>query len=108
MYVSGCRGRASPATFAEVPGGEDLRHTLLNGTVADDIDNVTNLVLTKVGGQSDHALLLEIAREGCVAESAFGVRSSHARRILPSATILPAIPPPWPIVSSFFRSGGEV
>jgi hypothetical protein len=50
---------------------KDLRHTLLDGTVADDIDNVTNLVLAKVGGQSDHALLLEIAREGCVAKSAW-------------------------------------
>lgn len=50
--------------------GEDLRHALLNGTVADDIDNVTNLVLTKVGGQSDHALLLEVAGEGCIAQSA--------------------------------------
>lgn len=63
--------------FAKALVGEDLRHTLLDGTVADDIDNVTNLVLTKVGGQSDHALLLEIAREGCVAESAFGVHDSH-------------------------------
>ena len=80
------------ASFAEAPGGVDLRHALLDGTVADDIDNVTDLVLTKVGGQSDHALLLEIAREGCVAESAFGVHNSHARRIIPSATVLPMIP----------------
>jgi hypothetical protein len=50
---------------------KNLRHTLLDSTVADDIDNVTNLVLAKVGGQSDHALLLEIAREGCVAKSAW-------------------------------------
>lgn len=88
-----CRGCApSLATFAEVPGGVDLRHALLDGTVADDIDNVTDLVLAKVGGQSDHALLLEIAREGCVAESAFDVHDSHARRIIPSATVLPMIP----------------
>ena len=50
--------------FAKALVGEDLRHTLLDGTVADDIDNVTNLVLTKVGGQSDHALLLELPRKG--------------------------------------------
>jgi hypothetical protein len=56
--------------FAKAPVGEDLRHALLDGTVADDIDNVTNLVLTKVGGQSDHALLLEVAGEGCIAQSA--------------------------------------
>jgi hypothetical protein len=84
MCVSDCRGYApSLVTFAEAPGGgggEDLRHALLDGTVADDIDNVTNLVLAKVGGQSDHALLLEIAREGCVVESAFGVHNSLARR----------------------------
>ena len=70
MCVSICRGCApSLTTFAESPGGVDLRHALLDGTVADDIDNVTDLVLAKVGGQSDHALLLEIAREGCVAVS---------------------------------------
>jgi hypothetical protein len=57
-------------SFAKAPVGEDLRHALLDGTVADDIDNVTNLVLTKVGGQSDHALLLEVAGEGCIAQSA--------------------------------------
>lgn len=78
----------------DVPGGEHLRHTLLDGTVADNIDNVTDLVLAKVGGQSDHALLLEIAREGCVAESAVGVHNSHAQRIFPSAIVLPAIPLP--------------
>ena len=86
----------SLATFAEAPGGVDLRHALLDGTVADDIDNVTNLVLTKVGGQSDHALLLEIAREGCTAKSAFGVHDSHARRIIPSAIVLPLLPPHGP------------
>ena len=92
----------SLATFAEAPGGVDLRHALLDGTVADDIDNVTDLVLTKVGGQSDHALLLEIAREGCVAESAFGVHNSHARRIVPSAIVLPLLPPHGACKSFFF------
>ena len=81
------------AVIAELPGGVDLRHALLDGTVADDIDNVTNLVLTKVGGQSDHALLLEIAREGCVAKSALVFTLSHARRIIPSAIVLPVLPP---------------
>jgi hypothetical protein len=75
----------SLAAFVSGPDGEDLRHALLDGTVADDIDDVTDLVLTKVGGQSDHALLLEIAGEGCVAESAFGVLIPHARRIILSA-----------------------
>jgi hypothetical protein len=56
--------------MSKAPVGEDLRHALLDGTVADDIDNVTNLVLTKVGGQSDHALLLEVAGEGCIEQSA--------------------------------------
>lgn len=59
--------------FAKAPVGEDLRHALLDGTVADDIDNVTNLVLTKVGGQGDHALLLEVAGEGCIAWSAWAL-----------------------------------
>jgi hypothetical protein len=91
-YLSRVRA-PSLATFAEVPDGVDLRHALLDGTVADDIDNVTNLVLTKVGGQSDHALLLEIAREGCVAESALVFTLSHVwRRIVPSATVLPMLP----------------
>lgn len=89
-------------TCAEAPGGVDLRHALLDGTVADDIDNVTNLVLTKVGGQSDHALLLEIAREGCVAESALVFIISHALRITPSAMFLPLIPIHGPQMSSFF------
>ena len=89
-------------TFAEAPGGVDLRHALLDGTVADDIDNVTDLVLTKVGGQSDHALLLEIAREGCVAESALVFIISHALRIIPSAMFLPLLPPHGPYKSSFF------
>jgi hypothetical protein len=83
-------------TCAKAPSGVDLRHALLDGTVADDIDNVTNLVLTKVGGQSDHALLLEIAREGYVAESAFVFIISHARRIVSSAIVLPMLSPPWP------------
>jgi hypothetical protein len=98
MCVSDCRGYApSLVTFAEAPGGgggEDLRHALLDGTVADDIDNVTNLVLAKVGGQSDHALLLEIAREGCVAKSAWIVPFPLPGAIIPSATVLPVLPPP--------------
>jgi hypothetical protein len=67
--------------FAKALVGEDLRHTLLDGTVADDIDNVTNLVLTKVGGQSDHALLLEVAGEGCIAQSAWVFAISMFHRI---------------------------
>ena len=67
--------------FAKALVGEDLRHTLLDGTVADDIDNVTNLVLTKVGGQSDHALLLEVAGEGCIAKSAWVFATAIFRRI---------------------------
>ena len=67
--------------FAKALVGEDLRHTLLDGTVADDIDNVTNLVLTKVGGQSDHALLLEVAGEGCIAKSAWVFAIAMFRRI---------------------------
>lgn len=45
--------------------GVDLRHALLDGTVADDVDDVADLVLLKVGGEGDHAPLLEVAREGC-------------------------------------------
>ena len=100
----------SLATFAEAPGGVDLRHALLDGTVADDIDNVTDLVLTKVGGQSDHALLLEIAREGCVAESAFGVHNSHLPAHRSQCHSPPKVSTPLPIdillLSSF--PGGEV
>jgi len=106
-----CRGCApSPATFAEAPGGVDLRHALLDGTVADDIDNVTDLVLAKVGGQSDHALLLEIAREGCVAESAFGVHNSHFPAHRSQCHSPPIASTPWPIDVLFLTSfpGGEV
>ena len=98
------------ASFAEAPGGVDLRHALLDGTVADDIDNVTDLVLTKVGRQSDHALLLEIAREGCGAESAFGVHTSHFPAHRSQFHGPPNASTPWPIdvllLSSF--PGDEV
>ena len=42
-----------------------MHHALLDCTVADDVDHVADLVLLEVCGQLDHALLLEIAREGC-------------------------------------------
>jgi hypothetical protein len=82
------------AFFAKAPVGEDLRHALLDGTVADDIDNVTNLVLTKVGGQSDHALLLEVAGEGCIEQSAWVFAISHIHRIAQSARFRPMFHPP--------------
>lgn len=45
-------------------------HALLNGSVGDHIDDVADLVLLEVGRQSDHTLLLEVAREGCSPVSA--------------------------------------
>jgi hypothetical protein len=78
--------------------GEDLRHTLLDGTVADDIDNVTDLVLTKVGGQSDHALLLEVAGEGCIARSAWVFAIAMFHRIALKVRPRPNVS------SSFFQS----
>jgi len=41
-----------------------IHEPLLDGTVHDNVDNVANLVLSEVGRESDHTLLLEVAREG--------------------------------------------
>lgn len=90
-------GAPGPATFScKGSGGRDLRHALLDGTVADDIDNVTDLVLAKVGGQSDHALLLEVAGEGCIAQSAsvFAIPMSSANAGY--APVHPVFHPPLP------------
>jgi len=40
-----------------------MGHTLLDGTVTLDIDDITDAELSKVGGHADHALLPELARE---------------------------------------------
>lgn len=39
-------------------------HTLLNSTVNSDINDVSNVVLSEVGVQGDHALLAEVPAEG--------------------------------------------
>jgi len=41
-----------------------VRHSLLNSTIRLDVDNISNFVLTQVGRQLDHTLLLEIPAEG--------------------------------------------
>lgn len=40
-------------------------HALLDSTVGDNIDDVSDLVLLEVCSESDHTLLLEVAGEGC-------------------------------------------
>lgn len=39
-------------------------HTLLNGTIGLDVDNVPNTELCKIGGHANHTLLLEAPGEG--------------------------------------------
>lgn len=55
-----CPGRSITITY----------HALLDSSVGNHIDNVADLVLLEVGRQSDHTLLLEVAREGCSPVSA--------------------------------------
>ena len=45
--------------------GFETYHALLDSAICYHIDDVTNFVLLQVGAKWDHALLLEIAREGC-------------------------------------------
>lgn len=40
-------------------------HALLNSSVGDDIDDISDLVLLEVRAERNHTLLLEVAREGC-------------------------------------------
>jgi hypothetical protein len=42
---------------------ELVRHTLLDSTITDDIDNVTDLVDLKVGGERDGTLLSKVSGE---------------------------------------------
>ena len=56
MLVICRRCAPSPVTCAEAPGGVDLRHALLDGTVGDDIDDISDLVLLEVGREGDVTL----------------------------------------------------
>jgi hypothetical protein len=47
-----------------VASGKGFCLPLLDGTVRLDIDDITNLVLSKVGVQGDHTLLAEVPAEG--------------------------------------------
>lgn len=52
-----------------------MGHTLVDGTVCLDVDNVSDLVGLKVGGEGDGTLLAEVAREkvpGAGAETCMG------------------------------------
>lgn len=55
---------------------ELVGHTLLNGTIGLNVDNITNLVSLQVGGQRDGTVLLEVTRE-----SVTSTRSVTAARV---------------------------
>ena len=71
-------------------------HALLDGTVGDNIDDVSDLVLLEVCTQSDHALLLEVAGEGCSSMSA------HSR----PCPFLPSVSSHIASSSSILQGGG--
>ncbi len=61
----GCWREMRGADPEHVLLGVWTHHALLDCTVCDDIDDVSDFVLLEVCRERDHARLLELAREGC-------------------------------------------
>ena len=60
-----------------------VRHAFLHSAICYYIDHVADFVLLEVGGKRDHALLLEVAGEGCV-----GILASDAISSLSAAVLV--------------------
>jgi hypothetical protein len=88
VLVAMSRGSASPWLEVCASIQDSTYHALLDGTIGDDINDIADLVLSEVGRQSDHTLLLEVAREGCQT----------------ALVIVPSIPQSFPVFHIFLPS----
>lgn len=73
--TDGMRGDVEDATGLAVI--ELVRHALLNGTVALDVDDIAALVDLKVGRERDDTSLTERSREEVASASAVALRVGH-------------------------------
>lgn len=64
----------------DLPMVEFVRHALVDGTVALNVHNVSDLVGLEIRGQSNHALFAEIARKEVASSRAKTKRVRHLQK----------------------------